>query len=421
MITINYQTYGNSGFHLRLRLYQNGETRYINVTKMLKGDILKRHWIAENQKFSPNAPYAEDNNRVLAKFKERYETTAKDWEGTLAGFLLSLEEIRVEQEKTLENFYAYLVEKCKKNLHEDGTIKGTFEEYQKVEKRVKEFCKSKNIEYSKLLLKEVTPGFINNILNWVEEERKGVGLRYISKGLHSLIGKADKQGYLNAEDFKRCRWFKDNPLSSQKFNTLTDKDIEMFKNLYLPDISKSCFNEFYRDVCLFVLHTGQSICDVLALRDCNRVNIQGNPYFVFKRRKISQKQKVPCMVPISAEMEAIISKWKWCSKDGYVFPIRNLRKLRTQTTNNGDIKHFIANINNWLKKIGKALGLTFDLRTYTFRHTAITRYVSQNIPLPYISNMMGTSVENIEQVYYNNLGDTKSMHKVLSAMQQLGA
>ena len=44
MITINYQTFGNKGFQLRLRLYQSGETKFINVTKLLKGAIQKRHW-----------------------------------------------------------------------------------------------------------------------------------------------------------------------------------------------------------------------------------------------------------------------------------------------------------------------------------------------------------------------------------------
>ena len=47
MITINYQAFGNKGFLLRLRLYQEGETKFINVTKLLKGTIREKHW---NQK-----------------------------------------------------------------------------------------------------------------------------------------------------------------------------------------------------------------------------------------------------------------------------------------------------------------------------------------------------------------------------------
>lgn len=419
MIFLNYQTYGSTGFHLRLRLYQGGETKFISVTKFLKGDIQKKHWNARKQTFISSCPFAEENNKILEKIMDRYRDAALNWTGTLNGLMISMERLRVEEEQTIEGYYALMVERAKKNSHSDGSLKSTFEEYLKVEKRIQEFCAFKKVEYRSLLLKEVTPYFVNNMLDWVETERKGRGLRYISKGLHSFISKADKDGFLNAEDFKRCKWFKDNPASSQKYNTLTAEQIEQFKTLDLYSVSKSPLNEFYRDICLFILHSGMSVCDVLSLRYSDKLNIGGACHFMFKRRKIAEKQKNECAVPISKEMEDIMEKWQWCSRDGYIFPIRNLHKLRVQGTNNGDIKHFIGNINYWLKKIGKALKLSFPLRTYTFRHTSITRYVSKNIPVAYISNMMGTSIKNIESVYYNNLGDVASRNKVLYAMSSL--
>ena len=91
--------------------------------------------------------------------------------------------------------------------------------------------------------------------------------------------------------------------------------------------------------------------------------------------------------------------------------------MRTQTTNNGDIKHFIGNLNNWLKKVGKALGCRFPLHTYTFRHTSITHYLSKGVPVIYVANMMGTSVQNCETIYYNNQADTISRNKVLAAIK----
>ena len=56
MITINYQMFGTKGFQLRLRLYQDGETKFINVTKMLKGAIQKKHWNQKKQLFIPSCP-----------------------------------------------------------------------------------------------------------------------------------------------------------------------------------------------------------------------------------------------------------------------------------------------------------------------------------------------------------------------------
>lgn len=419
MINLNFQAYGSSGFYLRLRLYQDGETKCVNVTKFLKGEIQHRHWNAKKQAFNPHAPFADENNEILEKILDRYRDAALEWTGSLGGFLLSMERIRVEEEQTLSGYYALMVERAKTNAHADGSLKSTFEEYLKVEKRVQEFCASRGVDYSSLLLKDVTPAFINNMLDWVETERHGRGLRYISKGLHSLIMKADRDNFLEADDYRRCKWFKDNPASSQKYNTLTEEQIQEFKVMDLCKISKSPLNEFYRDVCLFVLHTGMSVCDVLSLRRIDRKKRGGAWHFIFRRRKIAERQKNECAVPISKEMEEIIGRWQWCSKDGYIFPIRNLTKMRNQGTNNGDIKHFICNINNWLKKVGEALKLDFPLRSYTFRHTSITRYVSESVPVAYIGNMMGTSIKNIETIYYNNMGDVRSRNRVLQAMQNL--
>lgn len=185
----------------------------------------------------------------------------------------------------------------------------------------------------------------------------------------------------------------------------------------LDEISCSPLNELYRDFCLFILYTGQSACDAIALKYSNIKKIGSVSHFVFTRRKIAEKQAVPCSVPINTELDRIMLRWRHLSKDGYIFPIRNKEKLATQGTNNGDIKHFIGKLNHWLKKVGKALGCTFSLHTYTFRHTAITHYISKGVPVLYVANMMGTSVENCEKIYYNNQGDTNSRNKVLAAMK----
>lgn len=58
MISINYQTYGSKGLQVRLRFYLDGETRFINVTKLLKGNLVKKHWNPRKKCFYPGAPYS---------------------------------------------------------------------------------------------------------------------------------------------------------------------------------------------------------------------------------------------------------------------------------------------------------------------------------------------------------------------------
>ena len=76
MITTNYQTYGTSGFNLRLRVYQDGETRYVNVNKILQGKLTKRHWSQKKQMFLPSAPFCKENNEAIVQFKRKYDEKA---------------------------------------------------------------------------------------------------------------------------------------------------------------------------------------------------------------------------------------------------------------------------------------------------------------------------------------------------------
>lgn len=418
MITINYQAFGNTHFQLRLRFYQAGETRFLNVTKLLKGSIQNKHWNQKKQLFIPSTPFSEENNSLLVQLRQKYESAAIKWNGSVHGFLSSLkmEVPKENQVNTLPGFIQLVIEKLKSNPHRDGSIKGGFEEYVKCEKRLQEFCKFKNIKYSTLLISEITPLFINEVFNWVNNQRGGKGMRYVSVVLHSLLVKADKAQLLKVEDFKYCNWFKKKKQSSQKYNTLTEEQIKRFASLNLDEMFNTSKNELYRDFCIFMLYTGQSPCDVISLRYSDIQQIGGISHFVFIRRKIADRQTVPCAVPINAKIEEIMSRWRSLSKDGYIFPIRNKKKLEKQVTVNGDIKHFTGRLNVWLKTVGKALGCKFPLHTYIFRHTAITRYIEKGVPVTYLANMMGTSVENIEKIYYNNLGDVTSRNKVLSSL-----
>lgn len=411
--------FGTKGFQLRLRLYQDGETKFINVTKMLKGAIQKKHWNQKKQLFIPSCPFSDENNAILVQFRQKFDKMAINWTGSVFGMIAAMEMSATPTREipTVSEFIQHVINQLNKNKHADGSKKGSFESYLKCDKRLQEFCKTKKIKYSKLLISELNACFVNSVFEWVQHARKGKGICYVSKMLHSLIMKADKEDFLKYEDFKKCNWFKPSNKSSQKFHTLTEEQCQKFATLELSSISKSPFNELYRDFCLFILYTGQSACDAITLRYSDIKKIGDISHFVFNRRKIAEKQVVPCTVPINAELDRIMLRWSKLAKDGYIFPIRTKEKLRTQTTNNGDIKHFIANLNNWLKKVGKILGCSFPLHTYTFRHTAITHYISKGVPVIYVSNMMGTSIKNCEKIYYNNQGDTASRNKVLAAMK----
>lgn len=413
MVTVNYQTFGQKGFNLRLRIYGGGETKYINVTKLLRGALQKRHWNKKRQMFIPSAPESDLNNETLARFRERYDRAALGWQGSVSGLLASLDEPEREEGLTLPELVEWVVAEKRKRTHEDGTVKGSYEGYEKLGKRLQEYCLYAGLDYSSLQVSDIGAGFVNGVLDWVLVKRRGKGKVYISAMLHALLAVADRNGWFDMERVKGCKWQGKAKSSVNKYRTLTDEQCERFVSMRPCDLPRGPLSQLYHDFCKFILLTGQSPCDAIALKYSDIESYGGVESFVFRRRKISEKQSVPCAIPISDSMREIMRKWKSRSSDGYVFPIRSKKRMSDQKNPNGDIKHFIGRLNVWLKKVGKTLGCKFPLHSYTFRHTAITRYVSKGVPVTFVANMMGTDIKNIERVYYNNRGDMASISKVL--------
>lgn len=414
MITTNYQTFGTSGFNLRLRLYQNGETRYVNVNKLLQGQLTKRHWNQKKQLFIPSAPFSKENNETLVQLKRKYDEKAMNWTGSVFNFVNEFESIPSTDKPLIKDILFNFIEEAKKRKHPDGTVKGSYEEYVKLTYRLQEFCAYKNIKWESLPVEDFTAGFVNSIFDWVDTKRDGKGKIYISKSLHSILNRADKMGIYDFNKLKLVKWAQKSRVSVQKYQTLTTTQCNKLITMRGSELPPNPKKILYRDFCVFLLFTGQSPCDAISLRYSDIEMINNVSHFIFKRRKIAEKQAVPCAVPINSVMKEIMDRWKSRAKDGYIFPIRNKHKIATQKTNNGDIKHFVCRLNLWLKKLGKMLGVDFPLHTYTFRHTAITNYISKDVPVIYVANMMGTSVANCEKIYYNNQGDVKSRNKVLS-------
>lgn len=418
MISINYQTYGSRGLQLRLRFYQDGQTKFINVTKLLRGNVIKRHWNTRKKCFYSSAPNADENNRILEDFRKPYDEKAKTWTGTLDGFMLSFDEAEKETEerRTLIWVFQYFIDEMKRNgKNDDGTIAGGYEPYEKTIKRIGEYCQAVHISLDGLLLDDMTPQFINKFLEWIANRGRGRCL-YVSVTLRALLNKSDKMGWFDIKSVSRCNWAKKIGKSSKKYQTLTNAQCKKFITLTKDELPKGPHTELYRDFCTFILYTCQSVCDAVALQYDDIQNINGVDHFVFKRRKIANKQSVDCSVPINPIMRDIMKRWKPYAKDGYIFPIRSKERLRSSVINNGDIKHFISKINCWLKKVTKIINCPFPLHTYVFRHTGITHYISNGIPVIYVANLAGTSVTNCESIYYNNQGDTASRDKVLSAI-----
>ncbi len=424
MVNVNYQLYG-SKFGLRLRLYKNGEVRYISVTKLLRGEFRRRQWNQRKQCFSKSAPMSEENNRTLEEFRRPFDELARTWDGSLSGLIMAARHEDREEEAdvtTLKGLLARMTAEKKLEKHRDGSMKGTHEQYEKTDRRLREYYRAMHQRYEDILLSDITSDAVNDILDFIESGRGEGSKHYVSVILHAMFVWGDKMGWFDMSRLRGVRWAKKNRESAHKYHTLTSEQCRLFVGLkkselpYNPRNPKYAWKtRLYHDFCIFILYTCQSPCDAICLRYDDIQTLNGVDHFVFKRRKIAGKQSVPCSVPINDKMREIMRRWKGKARDGYIFPVRNKATVRRNADDNNDLKKFIQRVNLWLKKIGPMIGAGFPLHTYVFRHTGITHYISKGIPIIYVANLAGTSVKNCESIYYNNQGDVTSRNMVLGA------
>lgn len=394
---------------LVLRISENKSRCYKRVGHLLKGNPnLEKHWIKDKERFSSYAVSYADNNKILEEFKDIY------WKLIQEHPELNVKQI-ADYFKTKEAYCSIkpseLNESLSVNDYRNSVEK--FLETVIVRERAKQGCNFE--QYYKLLLRcrSDLPGFSSMAFSTIDFNTmvsiafifaKRKGYKRIAKVFRALLGRAhkDRDVMFNISQIGTFCFNEYDPdryvVSDKHPDVLTDEQLRKFLNMDLEYISPTYSNrkkvELYHDFCVFMLHTFFAPCDVIKtkLRDITKNNT-----LRIKRKKTHRTVEVP-ITPI---VRSIIDKYKGQSKDGYIFPIMNDEDEKRHITKDYTYKKFRERLNIWLKEVGKELDTGFDLYSYVFRHTAITIAVNNGLPLSYISNAAGTSVEMIQKHYYN--------------------
>ena len=404
---------------LALRFSEGKERFYRSVTSILIGrPDLKKHWKADKECFSKGAVSYKENNAVLAGFKSNYVKIALEHpEFSARQLSLSLDQeaprspgIDVyEPDRSIADYCINVKSFLKRVIQRE---------------KLKSGC---NFEtYWKLLLKcdKIYPGF--GALTFPEIDfdkcvqiagifRQHKGYCASTKVFRNLLGKADRDRNVKFRisqigDFK----FKDYDTNKDKVtlkrpDVLSKSELNRFLNLDMDDLTPEYSDrkevELYFDFCVFMFHSFLAPCDVIKLK---RTDITKKNTLLIKRKKTHK----PVEIPISPAMEAIIGKYYGQSKDGYIFPIQDDSREKEYATRDYTIKKFRERVNIWLKPVGKMLGVKFPLYAYVFRHTAITLALNSNLPVSYVAMIAGTSIEMIQNHYYNgdDMDNVRKLH-----------
>jgi integrase/recombinase XerD len=169
--------------------------------------------------------------------------------------------------------------------------------------------------------------------------------------------------------------------------------------------SASDTESYHKDLWVFsYLCNGANMKDIARLR---YANLDGDRV-VFVRSKTARSTKQdlkPIVASLAPAAKAIIEKWgqKPALPQTYVFPI--LDADCTPQRERSQVQGIVKQVNKYIRRIGKAVGIEQHLTTYNARHSFATVLKLSNAPISFISEALGHKDLKTTENYLSSFDD----------------
>jgi len=359
-----------------------------------------------------------DFNRIIfpekgQRFKKEEREIKEDLEGLKKLYQEKIQSLKAFSFDALENSLSINTGDLINAFHQFDTLIdelkkrnriGTASSYELCMKSLKAYLEAKiGKEPKKLLFQDITVKFLNDYEDWMTEI-KGRSLTTVGiylRGLRVIFNRAIDQKAIDKDFY---------PFGVKKYeipastNTKKAFDTDQLKNLFnaVPKIEEQQKAKdfwFFSFVC-----NGMNIKDILYLTWKNIEEDQ----IIFVREKTKRTKKAnskSIQVPLTDFARSFIEKYGDIDRDknNFVFPILN--KQMTEEEKHRVKLNFIRFINQHLKKLAKANGLTEDISTYWARHSFATSAVRKKASMEYVSEALGHSDLKTTKNYFAGFED----------------
>jgi site-specific recombinase XerD len=389
----------NGSFPVKIRVY-DGTTKkarlYTTDFDLSEKDFNRIFFPDKGQRFrKEETEIREDLESLKAYYSEKI-SNLKSF--TFEALEKSLEIKSGDSMNSFFHFEAYI-----KELRESDRI-GTASSYELSMKSLKAFLKAKKVkEQSKLLFQDITVKFLNNYETWmtVEESKSlttvGIYLRALRVIFNRAIELKNIESDLYPFGVKKYEIpASTNPKKAFDSNQLTT----LFQvEAQTPEQAKARDFWFFSFVC-----NGMNMKDILHLK---WKNIDGDQ-IIFVREKTKRTKKAnskPIQVPLTDFAKSFIETYgtKEQSPNGFVFPI--LDENMTAEKLHFEKLKFIRYVNQHIKNLAKANGLTENISTYWARHSFATTAVRKKASLEFVSEALGHSDLKTTKNYFAGFED----------------
>lgn len=335
----------------------------------------------------------------LENLKSFYSEKVKDLNSfTFEAFEKSLE---MKSGDLLDAFYHF--DSYIKELREYKRI-STASSYELSMKSLKSFIKAKTgKEPKKLLFQDITIKFLNDYEAWMtdKEEKTLTTVGIYLRGLRVIFNRAIEMKSIDPSLY---------PFGSKKYeipastNTKKAFDSNQLGTLFqataqTPEQEKARDFWFFSFVC-----NGMNMKDILHLKWKNLND--GQIEFVREKTKRTKKGNIkPIQVPLTDFAKSFIEKYgtKERNPNSFVFPILD-EKMTAEKLHLAKL-NFIRYVNQHVKKLAKANGLSESISTYWARHSFATTAVRKKASLEFVSEALGHSDLKTTKNYFAGFED----------------
>jgi integrase len=333
---------------------------------------------------------------------QSFEKKANDVIETLPFFTFpKFEELYLSNRDVVNNiasaFEQYITE-----LREQERI-GTAESYEVAKNSIEKFKAG-------LKFADITPRLLTNYENWMlKQGRSKSTIGIYLRSLRALFNRAniDRSIYPFGE-------------GKGKYSIPTSRNIK--KALTLEEIAKLFYykakkgtpEQMAKDYWIFIyLCNGLNVKDLCLLK---QKNIDGDILRYERSKTIrSKKQSEEIIISLKPEAKAIIKRWgvKNIYPEAYVFP--HLEKEMTAVRQRDIVKQVTANINKYIKRIAKEVGIKKPVTTYYARHSFATILRNSGATTEFISEALGHSDLKTTKSYLAGF-ETDKIHQTTDAL-----
>lgn len=403
---------------IHLQYFIDGKT----VRKSTGKKIEEKYWDKKNQQLKTTCSNPE-MRQTLVRYKYEMDTQKKmvddqifKYDGELTfeivQQMLNGDFISKDKKKKELNFIEYCIQVQKTKLIQGGGEKTYYNKVKLIEKFHK-FFKTK-YGREKITLRDITPGLIDEYINWRIESTPNNKLVTTTKSLVPIVQGVESlydDGMLDGHIYSsiKKKYLKEGrpdytskPVK-EKVKYLTPDQIRQFLEVYKDERRKTTIQ--YMEMFLFSIYTGLRASDIITL-EWDNIDFESH-----RLCKIMIKTGQILDEYLNEDSMKILEKWKNKEDRNSRF-VFNLLKEDFDMNDKKKLWVTIDSKNTSIRQslniVGDKMGLPFKLGLHCGRHTFTVLCLDNGEDLYSVSKSLGhTSIKSTEQTYSDILDSRK--------------